>query len=75
MAYHFSILHSWGTHEKSAMDCALAQVERDMNAITTGEAARRCAGEKGCTNICPCFTEQGQIVWKILVVHWKICYH
>ena len=41
------------------MDCSQAQGEKEMNAMTTVEATRRCAGEKGCPGICPCFTEQG----------------
>src|SRR5712691_6696050 len=53
MACHFPLLHSCGTHEKSAMDCSRTQVEREMKAMTPVEATRRCAGEKGCPDICP----------------------
>ena len=41
------------------MACALAQGEKEMKAMTPGEATRRGAGEKGCPDICPRFTAQG----------------
>src|SRR2546426_12789626 len=73
MACHFRF-HSCRTHEKSAMDCSRTQVEKEMKAMTPVEATRRCAGEKGCPDICPASPSR-EIVWKILVVHGKICYH
>jgi hypothetical protein len=74
MACHFHVLHSCGTHEKSAIDCSLAKVEKEMNAMTTVEATRRCAGEKDVQTSAPA-SQSREIVWKILVVHWKIYYH
>lgn len=56
---HFHLHHCCATHARIAMTCARAQGEKGMHAMTPVEVTRRGAGEKGCTDICSCFTEQG----------------
>jgi hypothetical protein len=70
MTSPFHFLHSCGTHEQRGRAGARASIEQALTALTPGEA-QASRDVQPSTPASP----GRDIVWKILVIHRKTCYH